>query len=123
MSQSQRRSERFATRLTVRWMRKPHPIEIVAVDVNLHGMFLQTDETIIPNGLMQLEARLPEGTISMFARARFVGRTVSGHGIGIEIFLMDERDRANWEAYYRRLVAAHRSAGGHQEIDLAASIA
>ncbi len=122
MSQSQRRTERVPTRIIVRWMRKPYPVELVAVDINLHGMFLQTDETIMPDGLMQLEVLLPDGAVQMFVRARFVGRTVSGHGIGLEIFLMDERHRAHWDAYYRAALSFHRARPVRHEIGAAASI-
>jgi hypothetical protein len=123
MSQLKRRSQRIPTRLPVRWMRRPYPIELVAVDINLHGMLLQTDETIVPDGLLQLEVLLPDGAIRMFMRARFVGRTVSGHGIGLEIFLMDERDRGQWDAHYRRLLDAYQKVGARHEIGAPASIA
>jgi hypothetical protein len=86
-------------------------------------MFLETDETILPDGLMQLEVLLPDGPVAMFARARFVGRAIRGHGIGLEIFLMDERERGRWDAHYRRALASHRQTDGRHEIGAAASTA
>jgi hypothetical protein len=123
MSHFKRRSERIPTRLEVRWIRRPYPIALSAVDINMHGMFLETDETVLPGGLMQLEVMLPDGPVSMFVRARFIGHTVSGHGIGLEIFLMDELERSRWDAHYRRLLAVHRNSGARHEIGAAASIA
>ena len=62
---------------------------------------------------MQLEVELPSGTIGMFVIARFFGKTKSGPGAGVEIYLMGETEKTDWMNFYR--------AGVHQlkEVDLA----
>jgi len=122
MSQQKRRSERIDVVLEVRWLRLPYPIALRAVDVNLHGLFLATDETVQPDALMQIEVVLPDGPLTMFVRARFVGRTSSGCGIGAEMFLMDEPARARWSAFYRGALARRRAERRRQELGAAASI-
>ncbi len=104
---SKRRSRRIACSLAVRWCRRGEPVELQATDISLHGMFLRTRETPMPGSLLQVIAHLPAGDVRMFLCARFVGSTVSGHGIGAEIFLMEEKDRQLWAAHYRTLLAAH----------------
>ncbi|SRR5258706_10575469 len=100
---SRRRSERVSCAIHVRWRRAPVAVDLVARDVNQHGMFLATPATTVPNSLMHLEVTLPTGPITVFAVARFVGDTESGHGIGIELFLLDEIARRAWNANYRAL--------------------
>jgi hypothetical protein len=104
---NKRRSARLASSLHVRWVRLPKTRELLAANINEHGMFLRTDATTSLDSLMQLEATLPGGAITMFAVARFVGTTVNGRGIGVEIRLMDEKQRQAWLAFYR---SAQRSA-------------
>lgn len=49
---------------------------------------------------MQLNIALPERTIALFGTARFVGRTLAGAGIGVELFIIDEDSRSVWLSYY-----------------------
>lgn len=102
-----RRSERLATNLPVVWIRGTRLVRAVGRDVNLHGLFLCTDETTEPGSLMRLHVTLPDLTIELFVTARFVGRTISGQGIGVEIFAGDGPSHAHWVAFYRGL--AHRA--------------
>ena len=96
-----RRSKRLPTRIKVRWVRRDGGIDLEATDISLHGMFLRTDYATTPGSLLQLVVMLPTRAIRMFVTARFVGSTMGGHGIGLEIFLMDELDRRAWRDYYR----------------------
>jgi hypothetical protein len=97
-----RRSARVSVSLTVRWMRRSGVAVLQAKDISLHGMFLCTHEVTQPGSLMHLEVVLPNRcTLRMFVIARFVGASVSGHGIGVEIHLMDELERHAWDDYYR----------------------
>jgi hypothetical protein len=103
-----RRSMRLSSNLRVRWIRLPKSRELVAASINEHGMFLRTDATTTLDSLMQLETTLPGGgVVTMFAVARFVGRTPGGAGIGVEIHLMDDKQRQAWLEFYR---GAQRSA-------------
>jgi hypothetical protein len=86
--------------MSVVWKRGERRVSCQAGDFNLHGLFLQTDESTVPGSLLQLRVTLPEGTIDMFVTARFVGRTVSGHGIGVEIFIISDEDRELWTRHY-----------------------
>jgi hypothetical protein len=109
-SMSKRRSERIAVTLPVRWIRRPNDVETIAIDMNIHGMFLRTDEpSVLPGQLMQVEVKLPEGSLELFVIARFVGLTERGLGIGVEIFVMDDVARGKWANYYRALAVQRRS--------------
>jgi hypothetical protein len=98
-----RRSERLQVDIPVIWTRGERGISCIARDMNLHGFFLSTEETIAPGSLMQLNVALPDKTIALFGTSRFVGRTVAGHGIGVEVFLIDDESRSAWVSYYRSL--------------------
>jgi len=105
-----RRSERFAVELPITWVRSGRIIKAVGRDINLHGLFMCTDESIDPGSLMLLSIALPEHTINLFVTARFVGRTAVGHGIGVEIFAADGPAKSHWLSYYRTLAARSRAA-------------
>jgi len=49
----------------------------------------------------------------MFVTARFVGRTVAGAGIGVEIFIIDDESRTAWVHYYHQQQAHQQQA--HQQ--------
>jgi hypothetical protein len=102
-----RRSERIPVEIPVVWSRGGRAVSCLARDLNLHGLFLCTDEIVEPGSLMHLRVALPERTIEMFTTARFVGRTLSGQGVGVEIFIIDDDSRAAWIQYYQRLCAEH----------------
>jgi hypothetical protein len=98
-----RRSERVPNVVPVRWIRRPAAIDMSTADINLHGMFIRTWEKPLHGSLMQLELELPTGKIAAFVHVRFVGDTVSGHGIGVEIFLIDAAHRRAWSDHYRAM--------------------
>lgn len=100
-----RRSERISVDIPVVWTRAGRCVPCVARDLNMHGLFLFTDEIVEPGSLMHLRVALPERTIDLFATARFVGRTLSGNGIGVEIFIIDDASRSHWIAHYQALMA------------------
>ena len=100
-----RRTERLVVELSVTWNRAGREISCTAVDVNAHGLFLRTDEIVEPESLMHLKIDLPERVLEMFVTARFVGRTVRGQGIGVEIFLIDDVSNCHWLAHYEALCA------------------
>jgi hypothetical protein len=101
-----RRSPRLPVRLPARWIRRQGTSELEARDINLHGMFLSTDEPRPPGSLLQIEVTLPTGLVTLFVTVQFVGTTVSGHGMGVEIFLMSPRHRNQWTTYYRSLLGS-----------------
>ena len=101
-----RRSERIQVDIPVVWTRAGRGLSCVARDLNMHGLFLCTDELIEPGSLMHLRVALPERTIDLFATARFVGRTLAGNGIGAEIFIIDDNSRAFWISYYQSLLSS-----------------
>lgn len=101
-----RRSERIVVDIPVVWTRAGRALSCVARDLNMHGLFVCTDELVEPGSLMHLRVALPERTIDLFATARFVGRTLAGNGIGAEIFIIDDASRAFWIAYYQSKLAA-----------------
>ncbi len=100
---SKRRTERIPVQLAVVWHRGLFCVDLVALDINLHGLFLRTTATVPAGSLLRLSIVLPDGhePITLFVTARFVGMTVSGQGIGAEMHLMNPEDSARWEAFYR----------------------
>jgi hypothetical protein len=98
-----RRTERLPVELPVTWSRAGRAIPCRAVDANAHGLFLRTDEIVEPESLMHLKIELVDRVLEMFVTARFVGRTVRGQGIGVEIFLIDEATNCHWLSFYEEL--------------------
>lgn len=107
---NQRRSFRVPCCLCVTWVRFGQRIETTALDANLHGLFVRTDDTtLVPGGLMHLEIQMPEGAVlRLFAAARFIGETAAGKGIGAEIFVASPEDRSRWARLYHQLVRDYR---------------
>ena len=95
----------MATSLPVRWLKVTGTVETTATDINMNGLFLRMEDLPKVRSLMQLEVTLPMRVLRFFAVARFVGNTESGPGIGVEIHLIDEHDRAVWHQYYRALLS------------------
>jgi hypothetical protein len=104
-----RRTERLPVELSVIWSRAGRDIPCNAVDVNAHGLFIRTEELVEPESLMHLKVRLPDRVLEMFVTARFVGKTVSGPGIGVELFLIDDLGQCHWVAFYERICVEHAS--------------
>jgi hypothetical protein len=102
-----RRTERLPVELTVTWNRAGRDYPCSAADVNAHGLFVRTDHIVEPGSLMHLRVQLPDRVLEMFVTARFIGKTMSGHGIGVEIFLIDEVSQCHWLAFYEQLCAEH----------------
>ena len=111
-----RRSERIHVDIPVVWTRAGRAVPCMARDLNMHGLFLCTDEIVEPGSLMHLRVALPDRTIDLFATARFVGRTLAGNGIGVEIFIIDDASRAFWMSYYQSLLAADAKAAAAPEL-------
>ena len=105
-----RRTERVSVQLSVTWNRAGRPIEVSALDVNAHGMFIATDQLVEHESLMHVIVHLPEHALPMFVTARYVGRTGRGQGIGVEIFLIDDISRSHWMSFYREQLAAANAA-------------
>jgi hypothetical protein len=102
-----RRTERLPVELGITWNRGGRDLQCTATDINAHGLFVRTDQIVEPEALMHLQVQLPDRAIEMFVTARFVGRTASGEGIGVEIFLIDDVSQVHWMAFYERLCAEH----------------
>jgi hypothetical protein len=100
-----RRTERLAVNLSITWHRGNRSVPCRASDVNAHGLFIATDEDVEPGSLMYVTVSLPDRSLDLYVTARFVGRTQSGQGVGVEIFLIDDVSQAHWIAYYEGLVA------------------
>lgn len=101
-----RRTERVSVQLSVTWNRAGRPIEVRALDINAHGMFISTEQIVEHESLMHLIVHLPEHALPMFVTARYVGRTGKGQGIGVEIFLIDDISRNHWMSFYEAELAA-----------------
>jgi len=98
-----RRTERLPVELAVTWNRSGRAISCTAVDLNAHGLFIRTDEIVERGSLLHLRIKLPDRAVEMFVTARFVGNSVRGHGIGGEIFLIDDVSNCHWLGFYDRL--------------------
>ena len=92
--------------MTVTWNRAGRAIACTAADINAHGMFLRTDEIVELGSLLHLAVQLSDRVLEMFVLARSVGKTAAGHGIGVEIFLIDDVSQRHWLASYDHLCAS-----------------
>jgi len=99
--QNRRRTPRILGTIPVTWRRGARVITTRTINVNAHGMLLQTSETIPVNQLMDLAAELPTGPVSFMAVSRFVGETQWGHVIGVSIHVASANDQAAWLRFYR----------------------
>ena len=54
---------------------------------------------------MRIKVQLPSRELEMFVTARFVGMTAKGHGIGAEIFLIDDMSRCFWVSFYQDIAS------------------
>jgi len=68
-------------------------------------MFIATYAEADIGYLIELRIDMPYGAVSCTAVPRFVGDTPHGHGIGVELHVMDRGDRELWNVYYRRQLA------------------
>jgi len=99
--QNRRRTPRVPGSIPVTWRRGGRLIQVNTINVNAHGLLLQTEETIPLNQLMDLAAELPSGPVSFLAVSRFVGQTKWGHAIGVSIHVASARDQEAWLKFYR----------------------
>ncbi len=108
MKVGHRASQRVAAMLPVTWIRAGRRAGCFTGDISAEGMFLRTEAEVEPGSLMHVEVRVPGGELlTMFVRVRFVGRTESGRGIGVQIYVISEDDQRAWTRCYRRKLAAH----------------
>ena len=100
-NRSRRRSTRIPSCLSVQWIRRGVAHPAVAADINADGLFIQTDLDAQPGELLQLVIDLSDGPLLAFVTARFVGASLSGRGIGAELFLLGKTERRRWNRHYR----------------------
>lgn len=81
---------------------------------NFHGMFIKTPHDAPVGYMMELNLIMPWGEIACTAVPRFVGDCRDGHGMGVELHVMDRGDREMWNQYYRRVLAEHAALTGGQ---------
>lgn len=106
-----RRSVRVECALRVRWLRQPAPVDCIATNMNVHGMFIVTPKHVPVNQVMQLEVQLPRQSIQVFAVVRFAGLQAGVRGLGVELFVVDPVSRRAWLDHYGMLL--ERSRTGH----------
>lgn len=68
---------------------------------NAHGMFIETPHDADVGFMMDLNIVFPTRVITCTAVPRFVGESPDGHGIGIELHVMEPGDRSAWFSFYR----------------------
>ena len=100
-----RRSPRVACAMPATWTRRRRPVVGEIKLCNLHGMFIATPVEAEVGFLIDLTVEMPWGPMSCTGVSRFVGETAIGHGIGVELHVMDRGDRELWNAHYRRTLA------------------
>jgi hypothetical protein len=96
-----RRSPRIECDAGAYWIRWRTRFEGQVRRCNAHGMFISTPHDANVGFMMDLNIVLPARVISCTAIPRFVGDSPDGHGIGIELHVVDPSDRAYWHAFYR----------------------
>ncbi len=86
---SKRRSERVHTTLRGFVCRKDELKPVTITDVNLHGMFVRTDEPSVVGRIEILEVYFADGSgVELFGKVCWVGQSAAGLGMGIEILAM-----------------------------------
>jgi hypothetical protein len=110
MSSFPRRSPRVTCTLPAHWKRHRQRITGDVLVCNEHGMFIQTEHEADIGYLIDVTVEMPSGPISFTAVPRYVGDAGDGrgHGIGVEVHVMEYGDRARWSAHYRRQLARAR---------------
>ena len=96
-----RRSVRVPVQIPVRVIAGSLVLQALATDLNEHGLFIQTTESVPSDPPLQLEISLPEGLVTLEGRPRFLGRTIWGQGIGIEFSHATDEARMTWLRYVR----------------------
>jgi len=101
MSSDRRRTLRVHCDLPVEWRRSGRTVTGRARDLNGDGLFIETDDEIELDHIVDLVVMLPTGPVSFIAVARYARTSRHGRGIGVSIHVMSNEDRARWSAYYR----------------------
>lgn len=84
-------------------------MHFIAAACNVHGLFLRGASSAAKTGeLMHLQVALPGAVVEMFVAARFVGDTPLGEGVGVEILIMEEKQKTSWIAHYWQMVGEQR---------------
>jgi len=78
---------------------------------NLHGMFIETAHHVELNYIVDLTIAMPWGPMACIVVPRFCGDSLDGHGLGVELRVMDGGDRELWNSHYRRILD-HRAIRG-----------
>ena len=101
MDDDRRLSPRVPCDLPVEWRRSLRTNRCRAKDLNIGGLFIQTEVPVDLHYAMDLVVHLPSGPIEVLGVARFSGMTRHGHGIGIAVHSITDEDRARWLVFYR----------------------
>jgi hypothetical protein len=72
---------------------------------NAHGMFVKTQHDAPIGFMLQLTIDAPWGPVQCTAVPRFNGSGSGGRGIGMEIHVMDRRDREMWHGHYHQVLS------------------
>jgi hypothetical protein len=92
---------RIRSDLPVVWKRGKRAIATRLRDMSADGMLLETDEEFPLQQCMDITVELPSGPVSMMVVSRLCGTTKQGHGIGVSILAMDQKERIRWTSHYR----------------------
>jgi hypothetical protein len=92
---------RISVQVPVRVIAGGMVIQALGTDLNEHGLFLQTTESMPSDPPLQLEITLPDGLVTLEGRPRFMGRTIWGQGVGIEFSHATDDARFTWLKYVR----------------------
>jgi hypothetical protein len=103
MSAERRLSPRVPCDLLVEWRRGVRTLKCRARDLNVNGLFLATEVPVDVGYAMDLCVHFPTGVLDILGVARFVGLTRHGHGIGVQVHVIDKKDSERWLVYYRSL--------------------
>lgn len=112
MTSAHRRSLRVDCSLPVRWVFRRHQPRAGHVTLcNLHGMFIATSFEVDVNYILDVTIQMPWGPLSAIVVPKFCGHGLEGHGLGVELRVIDPGDRELWNHHYRRILD-HRAIRG-----------
>ena len=102
-----RRSERVLTSWKA-WIRHPYGVvDATVTDVNATGLFVRTVRPGDLGRIVTVRVQLSDGPMDLYGLVRFIGMTVAGRGMGVELLVMAANKRQRWLRHYQTLVSAN----------------
>jgi hypothetical protein len=81
-------------------------VDATVTDVNATGLFVRTVRPGDLGRVVTMRVQLSDGPMDVYGLVRFVGMTVAGRGMGVELLVMAAPKRRRWLRNYQSLLPA-----------------